>query len=516
MRAVRSAEADRLSSCKFADAVALAAINKYREACSDELRRSYKQTVLAAFVLQVPKYAPPAASLDLSHGVAESGGRGAMALEVVSLGVGTKFLNAQQLLAYGSLPMGAAFLKDMHAEVLAKRGFQRFLLQECLVAIKSITDGTVRSSYIECIDVLTMELRFREGITVHLYSSSQPCGNASIKRWAKGKVPTQYPELSEQEYPLEVHPILHLTAVHEGQVLPLAKGCITAGIVGLESKGGDVLTDSLIADIEAKALKIEHLPGTYPACLWPLRTGIMSCSDKIAKWNALGVQGSLLSGVLSRPIYLSTCVVGRKYSHAHLCRALCCRVSGFTYPCDSFNPTSKRRKRRGSELSNDLKNSTSTSASLFFTHHPSMLSTSVKFDDGAITTAPVLCTELGATELSDFTGKAVVGADFGELRCFVFVQGNEQCSGISDVIDSRSGAVCSKDTHDAFGGESPEVQYSEVSGLALHALSNRVQDAIRLTARDGAVDAMMQSKRMMYESAKTELFNNTIFQDWIQ
>ena len=69
-----------------------------------------------------------------------------------------------------------------------------------------------------------------------------------------------------------------------------------------------------------------------------LRT--MSCSDKILKWNVLGVQGALLSYYLD-PIYLHNTVIGLHYQYHSLYRALykrACRVSTLPNPYKHNKP----------------------------------------------------------------------------------------------------------------------------------------------------------------------------------
>ena len=82
--------------------------------------------------------------------------------------------------------------------------------------------------------------------------------------------------------------------------------------------------------------KIEDGEGTIPipydereqtmdGILRGQRLRTMSCSDKVCRWNVLGLQGGLLSNLI-QPVYLSSLTLGYLFDHGHLSRALCCRL----------------------------------------------------------------------------------------------------------------------------------------------------------------------------------------------
>jgi hypothetical protein len=71
----------------------------------------------------------------------------------------------------------------------------------------------------------TGKLKLKPNFSFHFYTSSQPCGNAAIKRWSKCKRPKSHPNLMLNAYPIELHhhQRYFVTAKHEGEVAFLLK-----------------------------------------------------------------------------------------------------------------------------------------------------------------------------------------------------------------------------------------------------------------------------------------------------
>jgi len=192
-------------------------------------------------------------------------------LEVVSIGTGTKCITGETIDHKGQT------LNDCHGEIIACRGFRQFLFDELMLAMKKSDDTILQPCK-------GGRYELKSNLKVFLFVNTAPCGD--------GRVFT-------------------LQTIQQG-----AKNK-TAGLLRTKIENG-----------QGTIPVPENSVQTADGILEGERLRTMSCSDKILKWNVLGVQGALLSYFIN-PIYISNTVIGLHYHYDALYRALykrACRV----------------------------------------------------------------------------------------------------------------------------------------------------------------------------------------------
>ncbi|NXY22028.1 DSRAD deaminase, partial [Atrichornis clamosus] len=203
---------------------------------------------------------------------------------VVSIGTGNRCVKGEELSLKGET------VNDCHAEIISRRGFVRFLYSE-LMKYDPSNPSYVEESIFE--QAGGKKLKIKSSITFHLYISTAPCGDGAL---FDKSCSDQASEMGQpQHQPLFENP-------KQGKLR-----------TKVENGEGTIPVES--SDIVPTWDGIQH--GER------LRT--MSCSDKILRWNILGLQGALLSHFLE-PVYLSSVTLGYLYSQGHLTRAICCRM----------------------------------------------------------------------------------------------------------------------------------------------------------------------------------------------
>lgn len=202
-------------------------------------------------------------------------------LEVVSCGTGTKCIGSMMLSEKGDI------LNDSHAEVICRRAFLRFLLSQVRAAMPN--DG---AQSIFQYDENMKKFKMRDGIKFHLFTTSTPCGDASI-----------YTTNDNQDEP----------EAKRMKVSDLPDGFTGAKLLFFED------VEDVMAQTEGK---IRIKPGKGD------RTTSLSCSDKLARWNMMGIQGCMMSSILD-PIYLSSVILadGTPFNQTAMERALFKRFS---------------------------------------------------------------------------------------------------------------------------------------------------------------------------------------------
>jgi len=176
-------------------------------------------------------------------------------------------------------------LHDCHAEIVARRCLQEFLYCE----LEKIASGNAMGSIFESRED-GKGYRLKEQHRFHLYISSAPCGDA--------RVFCPHEAESEEAASQDQHPLRR------------ARGLLRSKI---ESGEGTIPTTSAEG------------PQTWDGILAGQRLLTMSCSDKVCRWNVLGMQGALLSHFIE-PVYLTSIVLGSLFHPVHMYRAVCGRL----------------------------------------------------------------------------------------------------------------------------------------------------------------------------------------------
>ncbi|XP_078036791.1 tRNA-specific adenosine deaminase 1 isoform X2 [Augochlora pura] len=184
-------------------------------------------------------------------------------------------------------------LHDSHAEVLTRRAFLRYLYEQ----IDLLFSGA--GSDIFFLDE-KRKINLKNGISFHFFTSQTPCGDCSI-------FPKEdYTENGAPPNKIRKH---NYNEVWDVTTEPASNEERQQNIKDIYRTGAKCVKTADYQDL--------HQPGVYYHVVETLRTKpgrgnptlSLSCSDKMAKWNILGLQGALLSMIIPL-IKMETVIVG--------------------------------------------------------------------------------------------------------------------------------------------------------------------------------------------------------------
>jgi hypothetical protein len=259
---------------------------------------------------------------------------GINSMAVVALGVGTKFLTPE-VVEKGN---PNELIRDSHAEVLARRCFVRYLYGQLALAMcENNEDGygsdeNNESIFEKCCTEDTEDKTsaredrppycLKSGYAFHLYTSLAPCGAASVSD-----------DLYNHHHHVDHH---HRTTTTNNKastaIPPIPSIGANKPPLLLAKRGARMLHSSSSSSSATTSPNYVLNGGFEPIYTSKQVVGNskrrLSCTDKINRWQKLGLQGGLLSSFIheaTSSMSLSTIVIGRRYDATR-----CSKVFGTT------------------------------------------------------------------------------------------------------------------------------------------------------------------------------------------
>jgi len=320
------------------EAVASAALSAYAALPERGKPRCEEWTVLAAFVVED------------TTATACSKTR----FRAVALGTGNKCVGRAALATAAAAGVAGGLLHDSHAEVLARRALLKLfydelklhlghsganatstndlLLEEVDEHDNKRVDQKSEAALLENIanqsdscstlsphsetealgDNFQRKFRLRQGLRLHLYVSEAPCGDAALFEVEGGSLNFTGAKLVEGT-PSTITETMSTTttaAPAGGRCGDLQESLNTSRSSDLPSTSASSL-DLGVREPEGQVLGAARLKSGRSDLRDSDRTLSMSCSDKLTRWGLLGLQGSLLSLWLRKPLPLASVVVSK-------------------------------------------------------------------------------------------------------------------------------------------------------------------------------------------------------------
>jgi double stranded RNA-specific editase B len=216
--------------------------------------------------------------------------------EVVALATGTKCISGENISQSGIV------LNDCHAEVVCRRSLILFLYSQLLMALGCQQEDSIFEPKKDGMFGL------KSGVAFHLYISTAPCGDSRV--FVSKDESSSEASVIEKDHNEEAS-----TAAQGEDSHPLRRN---RGLLRVKIEGGE---GTVLANTDCEVAQ------TWDGILAGERLRTMSCSDKLLRWNVLGIQGALLSNFVF-PVYCKSIIVGNLFNREHLQRAVYQRASG--------------------------------------------------------------------------------------------------------------------------------------------------------------------------------------------